>query len=829
MIILNRRKRSVDFIPAGKPSGALNTRRKPPFWGRLKVRKTGSGPRIARFTIERDGKESLRKPSEALKLMKKQAVFLTGHDEELEELLSAYGIRYRHTRVCQHCLHEGYVTVVNSRSSTVYSGQRICSRCVDEVIKRELRYSGLDVSVYRNLRRFIRRGIPLEEVLEVISPRFDPLDNRRLTLYDTVTSGADRTPRVPVDKLGIPEGFIRILKREGNRVLRPVQVLAVDSGLLEGEDLMVVSATASGKTLIGELAGIPRAMAGERFIYLTPLVALANQKYRDFKGRYSRLGLKTAIKVGMSRIRAREELKIPETDPSSSDIIVGTYEGFDYILRSGGAERLGRVGVVVVDEIHTLEDEERGSRLNGMIRRIKGLFPEAQIIALSATVKNTEEIASDFGLRLVEYDRRPVPLERHIVFSRSPEEKKNLILRLAEREFSLKSERGFHGQTIIFTNSRRKTRLIAEYLTRNRVSAAAYHAGLSYRERQRIEKAFASQKLAAIVTTAALAAGVDFPASQVIFETLLMGNRWLTANEFSQMLGRAGRPSYHDRGIVYVLAEAGMEFDGETEEVKALELLESGPDPVDVHYSEEDVLEHILADVSSGALRRRSDISGDGSWILEPGRALEILESYGMITTESGIEVTPYGMAVSRSFIKPGDAEYIRSNLQGNPLDVALEMEPFTSAYLSGRLHRKLSQAVKAKFSTRLMADSTLDILSGGDNLVKLDSRLQEAVLKLQMDFLSCECRERPFCGCIQSKLSRHIIDRRLRGEDPADISRGLLSGYQIQAYPGDIFSWLDSTVRTLEAVKRIASAFRKKKTVRECSRIIRGIEMGRI
>src|SRR5690606_12665629 len=141
--------------------------------------------------------------------------------------------------------------------------------------------------------------------------------NRRLTLYDTVTSGADRTPQVPVDKLGIPEGFIRILKREGNRVLRPVQVLAVDSGLLEGEDLMVVSATASGKTLIGELAGIPRAMAGERFIYLTPLVALANQKYRDFKGRYSRLGLKTAIKVGMSRIRAREELKIPETDLSS--------------------------------------------------------------------------------------------------------------------------------------------------------------------------------------------------------------------------------------------------------------------------------------------------------------------------------------------------------------------------------------------------------------------------------------------------------------------------------------------------------------------------------
>jgi len=824
MIVLNRRKRSVDFIPAGSPKGALNTRRKPGYWGKLKIKKTSSGPRIARFSVEKDERETLRKPSEAIKLLRKQAVFLTGRDEELEELLENHGIRYRYTRVCQHCLHEGYVTLVSSRASTKHEGQIICSRCVDEVIRRELKLAGMDKSAFRNFRRLIRRGVSLERVLEMMSPRFDPLANHELTLYDMVTATADRTPKVPLDRLELPEKFKRILRREGSRVLRPVQVLAVDAGLLEGAGLMVVSATASGKTLVGELAGIPRAMRGERFIYLTPLVALANQKYRDFKKRYSALGLKTAIKVGMSRIKAKGELRIPDTDVADADIIVGTYEGIDYILRSGRASLLGDVGVVVVDEIHTLEDEERGARLNGMIWRIKRLFPNAQIIALSATVKNSAEIASDFDLKLVEYDERPVPLERHLIFSRSGEEKKNIILRLAKREFSLKSRQGFQGQTIIFTNSRRKTRLIAEYLTRNGVSAAAYHAGLSYAERQRIEKAFASQKLAAVVTTAALAAGVDFPASQVIFETLLMGNRWLTPNEFSQMLGRAGRPSYHDRGVVYVLAEIGMEFDGDSEEAVALDLLESGPDPVEVHYTEEKVLEQVLADITSGAF------DGDyknGEWLMDTGEAIDILESYGMVSGD--MVPTQYGVAVSRSFIGPDVAEYIRSNLSGSVIDNVIQLEPFQSAYLSSRLHRRLSQVLATNFSTRLLADSTLDIISTGDNLVKLDARLQEAVLNIQMDFLSCECSERPFCGCIQRKLSAYIINERLGGRDPADISKHLLSRYHVQTYPGDIFSWLDSVVRMLEAVKRIAGAFKKRGTVRESDRLIRGIERGRV
>lgn len=76
-----------------------------------------------------------------------------------------------------------------------------------------------------------------------------------------------------------------------------------------------------------------------------------------------------------------------DNDVKDADIIVGTYEGLDFLLRSGKASEIGKLGTVVVDEIHMLDDKERGPRLNGLIKRLKTLFPDLQIIGLSATVK----------------------------------------------------------------------------------------------------------------------------------------------------------------------------------------------------------------------------------------------------------------------------------------------------------------------------------------------------------------------------------------------------------------------------------------------------------
>ena len=830
MIVLNRKKRIIELLPIGNAKGGLNSRKKPLFHGYIRLKKTPNGPRIKRFIIKKGEKEKPTPPKEAIKLLREQLVFLPEKDEEIEDFLGSFNIRNRYAHICKHCLLEGYVTIITPESSFKYHNQRICRQCANAVIKREIKYKGMDKTTFKNFNRILKRTGDLEKVLKIFEPRFNPIKESELTLYDKITSSKEEKTKIFVDELRIPQKLKSILKKYGNNQLLPVQKLAIENGLLEGENLLIVSATASGKTLIGELAGVPKALKGEKFLFLTPLVALANQKYHDFKSKYSKIGLKTAIKVGMNRVQARGELVIPDADVRGADIIVGTYEGIDFILRSNKSSILGKVGVVVIDEIHTLDDEERGSRLNGMISRLRKIFPEAQIIALSATVDNPEEIASAFNLKLIEYDKRPVTLERHVIFPKSEEEKRDIIAKLTTREFKHLSKKGFHGQTIIFTNSRRKTRLIANYLQRRGIRAEAYHAGLSYRQRRRIEDKFTSQRLAAVVTTAALAAGVDFPASQVIFETLLMGNRWITPNEFSQMLGRAGRPSYHDRGLVYLLAEIGMTFDEETEESKAIELLETSLDPVNIYYTKEDAMEHLLADISSNAIKDTRDLERNPQWPISPKEALKVLESYDLIREDNGrLKATDYGLAVSKSFLKPEEAEYIKESLDGlNPLEIALSMEPFENAYLSNRLHNQLTQRLQVKFSNRLFSDSTLDIIFNGDNLIKLDEKLQEAVLNIQIDLLSCECKERPFCNCIQDKLSEYIVKMRLRGKDPSDISRMLIKRYQIQAYSGDIFNWLDSLLRTLESIKRIAIAFKKHDKVKESSRILKAIETGR-
>ncbi len=148
-----------------------------------------------------------------------------------------------------------------------------------------------------------------------------------------------------------------------------------------------------------------------------------------------------------------------------------------------------------------------------------------------------------------------------------------MIKQMTTEEYKRTSSKGFRGQTIIFTNARARCHTIADALG---IRAAAYHAGLSSVERRDVETKFLTGKLMAVVTTAALGAGVDFPASQVIFDALAMGRDWLSVQEFNQMGGRAGRPDFHDLGRVVILAEPGGSYSREnpgTEEEIAIKLL----------------------------------------------------------------------------------------------------------------------------------------------------------------------------------------------------------------------------------------------------------------
>ena len=863
MLVLKKVKKQWKLYPIGSPKGALNHKREPEFVGNIKFRHEGDSIDISRFVADYNFKdnstlnEKLLPPGEVIKLLRSQAVFLATPDEKVEKFLKSYNIKVRKTQVCDYCAFEGNITIVNSSYSYKYNNQLICKECAHDTIKEELKLQGFDRAIFRNLKKTLEKTGSLEKTLSVLSPHFDAIKNRNLTLFDRTGKSKHIVPPVDMKRLKIPKKFKQVLLDSGNTKLLPVQYLALKEGLLKGDDLLVVSATGSGKTLVGELAGITEALKGKKFVFLTPLVALANQKYRDFKRKYSKLGLNVAIKVGRNRVKAKGELNLPDSDVSKSDIVVATYEGIDYLLRNGNSSSLSNLGVVLIDEIHMIDDEDRGTRLNGLIKRLKHLYPKTQIIGLSATVKNPEFLADEFNMKLVKYDERPVPLERHLVYVRNESQKRHLMQRLVKREYNTKSKKGFRGQTIIFTNSRRKTHQITNFLTNKHINARAYHAGLSYYKKEKIEKDFDKGKISCVVTTAALAAGVDFPASQVIFDSLVMGNKWINPNEFSQMLGRAGRPSYHDRGIVYLIPEIGNDFAGESEEAMALDLLESNSEDVYIEYDEESSYEQILADISSTSIRSFEELNKFYKNIDVPISikiAVDEMDDLELIrrTHNNGLEVTKYGRATSVSFLSIEDAEFIKNTLNDynylkryvghSPmykkkdkydklkvliLAMALDLEMFENAYLSNVIHNQISNALKIKFSTRLFAESTLDIISSGEAIEKVDKKFQDALIALQSDFMQCRCQDRPFCQCMQRGISEVIVHERLKGKDPQDISNKLFRKYQIQVYPGDIFSWLDNFVKNLDAIRRISKAYNRQNFVKKTNWLIKKIENG--
>jgi Superfamily II helicase, archaea-specific len=163
---------------------------------------------------------------------------------------------------------------------------------------------------------------------------------------------------------------------------------------------------------------------------------------------------------------------------------VGTYEGIDHYLRTGNPMK--DVGTVVIDEVQTLEDRERGHRLDGLIARLKFLFPRAQFLYLSATIGLPHTLADKLKADLVTFENRPVPLERHLLFV-GKQGKIKYIKKIVDEGYRTRSSKGYRGQSIVFTHSRARCHVIAEALG---TRAAPYHAGLTAAERREVEDKF---------------------------------------------------------------------------------------------------------------------------------------------------------------------------------------------------------------------------------------------------------------------------------------------------------------------------------------------------
>ncbi len=229
-----------------------------------------------------------------------------------------------------------------------------------------------------------------------------------------------------MSRLGIPDSARRFLASCGFESLYPPQTAAVGAGLLEGRSLLVSAPTASGKTLIAMLALISYLARGgrRRAVYLSPLRALAAEKYSEFaalsdmpveggaewSGRTERIRTARMTGGGMGQRGRPGTVSVRGAGRAvAADIVVATNESMDSAMR----RNLGwtdEIDLVIVDEIHLIGDETRGPTLEMVLAQLKSRSDDMQIVGLSATIPNGEEIAEWLGCRLVSSDWRPVPL-----------------------------------------------------------------------------------------------------------------------------------------------------------------------------------------------------------------------------------------------------------------------------------------------------------------------------------------------------------------------------------------------------------------------------------
>lgn len=400
-----------------------------------------------------------------------------------------------------------------------------------------------------------------------------------------------------------------------------------------GESVVVCAPTGAGKTVIAQHA-IHRALEqGCRIFYTTPLKALSNQKFYDFGEKYGHD--KVGLLTGDTSINRNAQIVIMTTEVFRN-MLYGTNFG-------AVADNLKDVKYIVLDEVHYMNDEQRGTVWEESIIYCP---TNIQIIALSATVANCDELTNWINTvhsktTLVNTDFRPVPL-RFYYFDSSqpfkllplltPEGKLNKKIRPERPQWAKgkdKRKKTYVKQiirnladqdmlpAIYFTFSRKKcdeqmekcsglglnTRaeqekikaFIEEFIADNPhlygnkhieyliQGVASHHAGLLPAWKNLVEKLFQQGLIKVVFATETLAAGINMPARSTVISATSKrtdaGHRMLTANEFLQMSGRAGRRGMDEVGYVTIV---GTSFQTPDE---VAELVLSGSNPLESRFS----------------------------------------------------------------------------------------------------------------------------------------------------------------------------------------------------------------------------------------------------
>ncbi|GAA0555351.1 DEAD/DEAH box helicase [Halorubrum ejinorense] len=466
-----------------------------------------------------------------------------------------------------------------------------------------------------------------------------------------------------VRDLPLSQSVVDHFAERGVRELYPPQRAAVDAGVCDGADVVAAVPTASGKTLVAQLALLTADGPG---LYVCPLRALAREKYETFA---ALPGVDVGISTG--------DFDATGEALAGNDVVVATSEKVDSAIRNG-ASWVDELACVVVDEVHLLGAKRRGPTLEVTLATLRRRNPDLQTVALSATVDNPEAIADWLDAALVESEWRPVDLRTGVAvggevsFDDGTTHAVDVAAvtdsdgEVGDGEVSdgevgdggAGDESGPDstdvtaalvadavadgGQCLAFVRSRREAVDLAERLADAgladalgiedaaaaaaddatdvdgtlpgqqladclRAGVAFHHAGLRSGHRAVVESAFRERNVACICATPTLAAGVNVPARRVVVRDQRRysegGMSWIPTLEVHQMCGRAGRPGLDPHG------EAVLVADADTRAEVHERYVEGEPEAVESQLADPGALRtHVLAAVATGFAATESEI-----------------------------------------------------------------------------------------------------------------------------------------------------------------------------------------------------------------------------
>ena len=450
--------------------------------------------------------------------------------------------------------------------------------------------------------------------------------------------------------------------------LNEVQQECFDLLFRSDERALITSPTGSGKTLLFEL-GIARIIAQNynlstksyknknfKIIYIAPIKSLCQEKTFEWKIKYS----KSPLELNVTECTSDSEyLNISLLN--NSNIILTTPEKFDVLTRKWKeiSSFISNISLLLIDEIHLLNEENRGATLEAIIGRIKLLknmenfqqtnLEKIRIIAVSATIPNISEVAEfleikEKGLKIFGEEYRPVKVERIVIgYKRNKNQNEFVFEKYLDYRVSGIIEKFSEGKpTLIFCQTQKGTinsakQLVNDYQEGKLLSMkidiptkkilndistsinnkqlcnfvkfgiAFHNAGLSLNDRQIIEENFKINAIKIICTTSTLSQGVNLPARLVIIKSTNcykghnIGYSEYTKMEIDQMCGRAGRPQFDNKGIAVIMTESykTSKFEGISNE------------KIESHLKA-NIVEHINAEISTGIIK---DIETGLIWI----------------------------------------------------------------------------------------------------------------------------------------------------------------------------------------------------------------------